>query len=187
MYLLSFLLACAGPTEDKLGDSTSPGDTGEPGPDWSPLEAVAACGSARFLLDGAQLDLALSVELDVYAAALSGSPATVTSADAAPVAVLQEGLAVGDVCSSIEEFPPVGSSPSWQAEASSFSVTFTPSQAWPAEGSWGTDGTVIGAATLTIEGTWSFVPHQDSTGPLTFTFDAPRTFTADLSKSELPA
>jgi hypothetical protein len=138
-----------GPTETEPTD-TDPTETEPP----VGFVVVEGCGSMRFLatLDG--YVLAFSADLDVWSAAISGTPVSATwdlALDDLALAADEEGaFGSGEVCSSVEEWP---WDAGWNAGEGTVTVTFTPSSSYPEDDtSWTNDGTILGDLDVWFEG-----------------------------------
>lgn len=199
--LLPLLLACtpATPQDSGLshdggapldGGSSTDGGAGSDGgsatdggaePTWTGL---AACSDLRLLATDGDRELAMSLPVDTTAAVTTGEPEELTLAATEGTVLLMQEIAAGDVCGSIEDFPPFGSStPWWRATAGSVQVRVEPDAAWGFDDPALWDGTEL--ATVTVEASdLRLEPQATAVDDVDL---PPFTFDARLARLDLPA
>jgi hypothetical protein len=143
--LLFVLAACTAPATD---DPTVPHSADAP-LTWT---GVRACGSLRLFAESSTGEgVAVALHGDLVGAVLAKTPLTVDEDFAGPArGVVQVGIEAGDVCGSVEEFPP-GPGPWWDIAAGTVHAVFTPAAGLGGDDtSWAWDGTEVGTVQLEL-------------------------------------
>ena len=160
---LASLLACkADPTPtDKAtppGDTATPtgdtaastGDTAAPTPPtWT---GQRACGSIRLFAAAGDRGLAIELDADVWTAIIDQTLLEIDADFALGDAygIVQDGIVEGDVCGSIEEFPPYPG-PHWKIAGGTLHLEFTPASGLsPDDTDWSYDGTELGTVEVEL-------------------------------------
>lgn len=131
-------------------DGGAAGDGGSAPPEiWT---GVTACGSLRVLARGDARALAIELDVAVASALIAGTVLDATVAATEANLVLQDQISSGDLCGSIEEFPPGSTGePWWQATAGTVSVHVVPDMAWGFDNPALYDGTELGTVFLSAK------------------------------------